>query len=480
MRVNPMPQNEQTMDTSHHILVVDNDEKMAKTLALALRDFGYRCQIAFSGDEGLSRVHQENFDLILTDLVMPGFDGITFVRSVKAISPNIPIIMMTGYGSIDTAVQAMKAGAFDYLNKPVRLDELQVHVEQALASHEVLIEVQELKDRLKEFQSQNSIIGKSQAMHSIITQVEQIAPSSANVLITGETGTGKERIAEVIHVLSPRSEQPMIKVNCGALPESLLESELFGHVKGAFTGAYKDHQGRFEMADGGTIFLDEISEMSLAAQVRMLRVLQEGEFERVGSSKSIHVDVRVLAASNRDLHEQVQKGNFREDLLYRINVFHLKLPPLRDRKGDIPLLAQHFIDKYARKNDKKILGVGQHAMEALEKYHWPGNVRELENVIEHGVIMTRGDRILMEHLPDFFQRLGDQDSESEPSKDGRIVIPLGFSATQSEAIIIRRTLDMTQGDKEAAARILGYSTRTLYRKMKEHDIALEHGANQKE
>lgn len=475
-----MPSNEQKIETNHYILVVDNDEKMAKTLARALREFGYRCQIAFSGDEGLSYVNQENFDLILTDLVMPGFDGITFVRSVKAISPTIPIIMMTGHGSVDTAVQAMKAGAFDYLNKPVRLDDLQVHVEQALASHEVLVEVQELKDRLKEFQTQNAIIGKSQAMRSIITQVEQIAPSSANVLITGETGTGKERIAEAIHALSPRSDKPIVKVNCGALPESLLESELFGHVKGAFTGAYKDHQGRFEMADGGTIFLDEISEMSLAAQVRLLRVLQEGEFERVGSSKSIHVDVRVLAASNRDLHEQVQKENFREDLLYRINVFHLKLPPLRDRKGDIALLAQHFVEKYASKNAKPILGVGQHAMEALEKYHWPGNVRELENVIEHGVIMSRGDRILMEHLPELFQGLGNQEAVGLPAKDGKITIPLGFSATQSEAIIIRRTLDMTQGDKEAAARILGFSTRTLYRKMKEHDIDLEHGSNQPE
>ncbi|MBN2327058.1 MAG: sigma-54-dependent Fis family transcriptional regulator [Candidatus Omnitrophica bacterium] len=473
-----MPNNEQSMEASHYILVVDNDQKMAKTLSRALQDLGYRCRIALSGDQGLNCVHQENFDLILTDLVMPGFDGITFVRSVKTIAPNIPIIMMTGHGSVDTAVKAMKAGAFDYLNKPIRFDELQVHVEQALASHEVLIQVQELKDRLKEFQTQNPIIGKSQAMRSIITQVEQIAPSTANVLITGETGTGKERIAEAIHILSPRSEKPIVKVNCGALPESLLESELFGHMKGAFTGAYKDHKGRFETANGGTIFLDEIGEMSPPAQVRLLRVLQEGQFERVGSSHTVYVDVRVLAATNCDLHERVLEGKFREDLLYRINVFHLILPPLRDRNGDIALLAQHFVEKYSQKNKKRILGVGQRAMRALEAYSWPGNVRELENVIEHGVIMSRGDRIQLEHLPGFFQNLNPRQSDFPSPSNGKIVIPLGFSAEQSEAIIICRTLEMTQGDKEAAAQILGFSTRTLYRKMKEHNISLEHGVNQ--
>ncbi len=470
-----MPE-ETSPQTGHYILVVDNDEKMARTLSRALRGLGYRCRIALSGDEGLIYVQEDRFDLILTDLVMPGFDGITFVRSVKAIAPMIPIIMMTGHGSVDTAVQAMKAGAFDYLNKPVRLDDLQAHVEQALASHEALVEVQELKDRLKEFQNQNAIIGKSQAMRNIITQVEQIAPSTANILITGETGTGKEKIAEAIHALSPRSDHPMIKVNCGALPESLLESELFGHMKGAFTSAYKDHQGRFEMADGGTIFLDEISEMSLSAQVRLLRVLQEGEFERVGSSRPIHVDVRVLAATNRNLQEEVKKGRFREDLFYRINVFHLRLPPLRERQGDIALLAQHFVEKYAWKNGKDVLGVGQQAMEALNNYHWPGNVRELENVIEHGVIMARGDRIQLENLPDLFGQIGRVGESSSSQLQGKIVIPLGFSAIQSESIVIRRTLDMTQGDKEAAAQILGYSTRTLYRKMKEHNISLDHGA----
>ncbi|MGI6456803.1 MAG: sigma-54-dependent transcriptional regulator [bacterium] len=455
-----------------HILIVDDDERMAKTIARALQAQGYTCQIALSGDQGLNYVHDQHFDLILTDLVMPGFDGVTFVRSVKAIDPNIPIIMITGHGTIDTAVESMKAGAFHYLTKPIRLQELQVYVNKALDSREMLVEVQELKDRLKNFDRGHRIIGKSQGIRNIITQVEQIAPSTATVLITGETGTGKEIIAETIHLLSPRAHKNMIKVNCGALPESLLESELFGHTKGSFTGAYKDHQGRFEVADGGTIFLDEIGEMSPASQVRLLRVLQEGEFERVGSTKPIQIDVRVIAATNRDLAELVKEGTFRQDLYYRINTFHLEIPPLSERKDDIPLLAQHFIEKYAEKNNKKIEGLGEYAYQALLNYTWPGNVRELENVIEHGVIMAKGDRIVIEDLPDRLQHVVEKPAQAAPHN---IVIPLGYSAQKSEGIILRRTLEMTQGDKEAAAKILGYSTRTLYRKMKEHKISLDTG-----
>lgn len=473
-------QSDDVSKKGYTILVVDDDETMARTLMRALTRQGYQCFTALSGDQGLNLIHDNRFDLILTDLVMPGFDGVTFVRTVKTIDPNIPIIMMTGYGSVDTAVEAMKAGAFDYITKPVRLEELMVYVEKALASHETLVEVQELKDRLKDFQKQNVIIGKSQAMRNIITQIEQIAPSTANVLITGETGTGKEMIAEVIHQLSPRADKPMVKVNCGALPESLLESELFGHTKGSFTGAYRDHQGRFETANEGTIFLDEIGEMSPTAQVRLLRVLQEGEFERVGSSHPIKVNVRVIAATNRNLIEQVKKGLFREDLLYRINVFHLKLPSLNERDGDIPLLAQHFIEKYAKKNNKKVLGLGQYAMEALEKYAWPGNVRELENVIEHGVIMARSDLVKLQDLPEIFHHIREKDDRMEPKAVGKIVIPFGVSATQAEGITIRRTLELTQGDKEATAKILGFSTRTLYRKLKEHNIVTQNGNNEQE
>ncbi len=455
-----------------HILIVDDDEHMAKTLSRVLSAQGYECYVALSGDQGLGLMHEKRFDLILTDLVMPGFDGVTFVRSVKSIDPNIPVIMITGYGSIDNAVESMKAGVYHYLTKPVRLAELQVYVEKALASHEMLTEVHELKERLKDYQAQNLIIGNSTAMRKVIAQAEQVAPSSATVLITGETGTGKEMIADMIHRISPRKDQEMIRVNCGALPENLLESELFGHVKGAFTNAYKDHQGRFESANGGTIFLDEIGEMSLSAQVRLLRVLQEGEFEPVGSSKPVKVDVRVIAATNKNLQERVKQGKFRDDLFYRINVFHLRLPPLREREGDISLLAHHFVEKYAKKNSKEIVGLGRNALEALEKYHWPGNVRELENVIEHGVIMARGNHIVLEDLPESFSG----DKQDQPSK---IVIPLGFSAQQSEGVILRRTLEMTQGDKEAAAKILGFSPRTLYRKLKEHHIPSSYGSESK-
>ncbi|MFB3785945.1 MAG: sigma-54-dependent transcriptional regulator [bacterium] len=467
-----MPPLEEKAATGHRILIVDDDEKMARMLSKALASQGHQCTIALSGEQGLGLVHSQQFDLIITDQVMPGFDGVTFVRTVKSIDSSIPIIMMTGHGSIDMAVEAMKAGAFDFLTKPVRLAELQVYVDKALESHEVLVEVQELKDRLKNFQKKNMIVGKSQAMRSIITQMEQIAPSTATVLITGETGTGKEMIAEVIHALSPRSKEPIIKVNCGALPESLLESELFGHVKGSFTGAYKDHQGRFESANGGTIFLDEIGEMSPSAQVRLLRVLQEGEFERVGSSHPVQVDVRVIAASNRDLHKMAREGKFRRDLLYRINVFNLKLPPLRERRGDIALLAQHFIEKYAQKNGKNVRGLGQYAYEALENYDWPGNVRELENVIEHGVILARGDLIRLGDLPDVFHQPRKEERDGI-NDNGKIVLPLGMTAAQSEGILIRRTLDLTHWDKNVTAKILGFSPRTLYRKLKEHNIPLE-------
>ncbi len=459
-----------------HILVVDDDETMAKTLTRALQSQGHDSESALSPEQGLRMVHENRYDLVLTDLVMPGIDGISLVRSIKAYDPNIPIILMTGYASVDNAVEAMKAGAFHYLTKPVRLHELHIFVEKALASHEMVLEVQELKDKLRGLESQNIIVGKSQAMRNVITQIEQIAPSTATVLITGETGTGKEMIANAIHALSRRADKPMVKVNCGALPETLLESELFGHNKGSFTGAYKDQVGRFEMADGGTIFLDEIGEMSPSAQVKLLRVLQESIFERVGSGKSIEIDVRVIAATNRDLMDEVKNTTFREDLYYRINVFNLKLPPLRDRIGDITILAQHFIEKYAKKNDKEVVGLGEHAHKALEAYSWPGNVRELENVIEHGVILAKGDRILVDDLPELIRNATLSEDEATTT-GGRITIPLGYSAIQSEGVIIRKTIEMTKGDKEAAAKILGYSTRTLYRKMKEHHISLDAGAD---
>ncbi len=460
---------DETAKSPNHILIVDDDEAVARTLSQILSKFGYRCRTASSGEEGLASIRIFPFDLILTDLVMPGFDGMTFIRTVKSIDPTIPIIMMTGYGSIDTAVEAMRAGAIEFITKPVKNIELRLHVEKALASREVLVENRELKDQLEDYRMKKTPVGKSRAMQKIATQIEQIAPSDATVLVTGETGTGKELIAEAIHRSSQRSDRPMIKVNCGALPESLLESELFGHVKGAFTGAYKDHQGRFEAADGGTLFLDEISEMTPSAQVRLLRVLQEGEFDRVGSSTPVKVDVRVIAATNRDLRKRVENGLFRKDLLYRINVFNLTLPPLRDRQGDITLLTHYFIERYAKKNNKRVLGVGQNALTALENYSWPGNVRELENAIEHGVVMAQGDRILLEDLPGVSQ-------QSQPSQN--ITIPLGSSALQAEGLVLRRTLEMTQGDKEATAKILGFSPRTLYRKIKEHHIPLHFGIDE--
>ena len=454
------------------VVVVDDDPSVCDALLLLLRIDGFEAASFGDGESFFESLTSSTPSCVILDLQLPGRSGLAVLKQLSDMHFAPPVFVISGQSDIPMAVEAMKAGAFDFLTKPVRLAELQVYVDKALESHEMLVEVQELKDRLKNFQKKNMIVGKSQAMRDIITQMEQIAPSTATVLITGETGTGKEMIAEVIHALSPRSSQPIIKVNCGALPESLLESELFGHVKGSFTGAYKDHQGRFESANGGTLFLDEIGEMSPSAQVRLLRVLQEGEFERVGSSHPVQVDVRVIAATNRDLHKMVREGKFRRDLLYRINVFNLRLPPLRERRGDIPLLAQHFIEKYAQKNGKNVRGLGQYAYEALENYDWPGNVRELENVIEHGVILARSDLIRLGDLPEIFHQPHKEDQES-PKDHGKIVLPLGMSATQSEGILIRRTLDLTHWDKNAAAKILGFSPRTLYRKIKEHNIPLD-------
>ncbi len=447
-------------------MIVDDDETMATTLARAVSQDGYRALTAHSGHEGLRMVSEHSPDLVITDMVMPGMDGISFVRSLKAIDPTLPIIMITGHGSIDTAVEAMREGAFHYLTKPVRMRELLMHVTKALDSREALAEKRYLKEQLQKRYRHETIIGRSQAMREVMNLVEQVAPSTATVLITGETGTGKEVVAEAIHFLSPRAGRPLVKVNCGALPDTLVESELFGHVRGAFTGAHRDRQGRFEAADDGTIFLDEIAEMSLAAQVRLLRVLQEGEFERVGGTSPVRVNVRVIASTNQPLEKAVEQQRFREDLYYRIKVFHIHLPPLRERREDIPLLAHHFMTKYAERNGKRLVGFGEKAMEILESHSWPGNVRELVNTIDYAGVMAISDRITASDLP--------RDLRPQEERADKIVIPAGVTASEAEGILIRRTLDLAKGDKESASAMLGFSLRTLYRKLKEHNIPLDY------
>lgn len=453
----------------HNILVVDDDRRMVNTLQRALTTDSVHITGTTSGMEALGLVRQSSFDLVITDLLMPEVDGLAVTRGIHNIDPTVPIIVLTGNGSIDSAVEAMRAGAFDYLLKPIRMPELRLIAGRALESREVIVENKNLRERLKAFVAKDLIIGKSPRMRELLTTMEQVAPSTATVLITGDTGTGKELVADTLHNLSPRADAALVKVNCGALPESLIESELFGHVKGSFTGAVRDHTGRFELANGGTLFLDEIGEMSPPSQVRLLRVLQEGIFERVGGTKPTQVDVRVVAATNQNLVDLVKQGLFREDLYYRIHVICLHLPPLRERREDVVLLANHFMRRYAERNSKDIRGIGEEALARLQAYNWPGNIRELENAIEHGVVLAKGDRITVEDLPTHVR-------DKQPlSPRGDIAIPLGWSLDRAEAEIIRETLERFGGDKEAAANILGCSERTLYRKLREHRRLREHG-----
>jgi len=449
---------------ARRILVIDDDPKMCESLSQVLGREGYEVQQAYRGEEGLERIRERNFDLVLTDLSMPGMDGLGLLKSVKTIAPDTGVIIITGYGTIDSAVRAMKHGATDYITKPIRAPQLRLVVSKALATHDLMVENKYLRSRLQEKYSPSRVVGQSAAMRKILGMVEQVAPSKATVLLTGETGTGKEMIAETIHYLSPRANKPFVKVNCAALPETLLESELFGHEKGAFTGAHREREGRFEYADRGTLFLDEIGEMSPSAQLRLLRVLQEGEFERVGSTRPIRVDVRVIAATNSDLASRVRQRAFREDLYYRIKVIHIELPPLRQRREDIPILVQHFIEKYNKVNQRAVQGIGQQVLDRMLAYDWPGNVRELENVIERAVIMTEGRMIRMVDLP--------EEIRGRDPKEEQITLPLGLTLQDAERLIIQKTLDRLGGDKQTASRILGISGRTLYRKLKEYEIEL--------
>ncbi|MGA8243283.1 MAG: sigma-54 dependent transcriptional regulator, partial [Desulfobacterales bacterium] len=382
----------------------------------------------------------------------------------KEISPDIPIIMMTAYASVDTAVQAMRSGAYDYLTKPLDIDELKILVAKALRHHQLEQENIFLKEQLGSRFDFSNIIGRSCAMKELLETVAMVAPSEATVLILGESGTGKELIANAIHQNSPRSNHPFIKVNCAALPETLLESELFGHEKGAFTGAVSRRQGRFHLAHKGSILLDEIAEMSMATQSKILRVLQEREFEPIGSSETIKVDTRIITATNKNLEEEVRANRFREDLYYRINVVNLTVPSLRDRREDIPLLVDFFLKRYAKKNHRNLKGFTPKAMDLLMRYDWPGNIRELENVVERSVIMMRGDFITPDEFPGVLKSL-DPEYEQISAE-----ILSGKSLKEMEKTMIMRTLQETDGNRTHAAEILGISRRTLQLKLKEYGV----------
>ncbi|MDY0096679.1 MAG: sigma 54-interacting transcriptional regulator, partial [Candidatus Vecturithrix sp.] len=388
-----------TVQKKAHILVVDDDPNHLKTLQTIVRSWGYQVSVADDGAKAVESVKDRPFALILMDVRMAQMSGIEALRKIKQYNPAIPILIMTAYSSVDSAVEALKAGAYDYLTKPLDFEVLKINLARALEHTGLKAENIVLKSKLSADYELENIIGKSNPMKELVDMMAMIAPSEATVLITGESGTGKELIAKSIHHNSWRKERPMVVINCAALTETLLESELFGHEKGAFTGADNRREGRFMQADKGTIFLDEISETSPAMQAKLLRVIQEREFQRVGGEETLSVDVRILAATNRDLEEDVRQGEFREDLFYRLNVVTLRVPPLRERQDDVPLLAQHFLGKYAEKNRKQVKGISPLAMDMLLKYAWPGNVRELENTIERAVILLPDNHITEKELP---------------------------------------------------------------------------------
>jgi two-component system response regulator HydG len=399
------------------------------------------------------------------DIRMIKMSGLEALGEIKAINPAIPIIIMTAYSSVETAVEALKKGAYDYLTKPLDFDDLRLTISRAMDHTRLKEENRQLRENLgKHFDRQN-IIGRSPAMVKLLETVAQVAPSEATVLLAGESGTGKEMIAGAIHFNSPRKDAPFVKINCAAITETLLESELFGHEKGAFTGAHKRKEGRFYQAHGGSLFLDEISEMSLAMQVKLLRVLQERELIRVGGEEVIKIDVRVIAATNRDLLEEIERGKFREDLYYRLNVVTLNMPPLRDRREDIPLLAQHFLEIFSEKNRKQIKGFTPQSMDLLLKYNWPGNVRELMNAVERGVVLSRSEYLDEEEL---HLILGDNSSDmaSGPTDFLHSNLPL----EEVEKVSILSTLESTGGNKSEAARRLGITRKTLHKKLKKYGL----------
>jgi two-component system response regulator HydG len=451
-----------------NILLVDDHKPFRDSLAKILGGEGFRVFPANDGEEALDILRKEFIHLVLTDLKMPKMDGVELLKVAKTIRPEIEVILITGYATVDTAVTAMKEGAYDYIQKPFKPREILKLVRKAVEKQSLVLENRMLQERIKDFQKVEKIVGRSPAMKKVLEIVAQVAPSSATVLIQGESGTGKEVIAQAIHDLSPRASKPFIKVSCAALPETLLEAELFGYERGAFTGAMARKEGRFELANGGTLFLDEIGEVSPTVQVKLLRVLQVGEFERLGGTKTIRADVRIVAATNMNLLEAVERKAFREDLYSRLNVITLTLPPLREREGDIPLLAHHFLEIFTKKNSKEVKGFTQEALEVMLQYSWPRNVRQMENAIERAVVLTKGEMITLGDLPPEILKGVESRIQKAVLMDGKTIsISLGTSIETIEKRVIEETLRLSRGDKNLASKILGISARTIYRKIEE-------------
>lgn len=449
------------MNARPTVLIVEDEKNTREGLQRALRK-NYQTILAGNGERALHLIKTNKVDVVLTDLRMPGMDGLTLVRKVLAKDPSPVCILLTAYGSIESAVEAMKAGAYDFLTKPINLDQLDLVLRRALHSRQLESDNRSLRSQLDKKFGMENIVGKSSAMETLFDLIRQVAPSKATVLIQGESGTGKELVAHAIHRLSPRASGPFIGVHCAALSQNLLESELFGHEKGAFTGATERRQGRFELAEGGTLFLDEISDMDTATQVKLLRVLEERTYERVGGEETLEADIRLITATNRDPAKLISEGTFRQDLFFRLNVVTIIIPPLRERTDDIPLLVRHFIREFAQENKKNIEGITPEAMHEFFAYPWPGNVRELRNTIERMVVLTRGKKLTVRDLPPSIR------------VDSRQTLALGNKSTISIKEASRQTiiaaLDANHDNRSRAAKQLGISRRTLHRKLHEFGL----------
>jgi DNA-binding NtrC family response regulator len=444
---------------AERVLIVEDDAAARVGLEQLVRSWGFTAESAKDGEDALEKVTTFRPAIVITDLVMPRMDGLGLLRALQQQGADTTTLLLTAQGTVETAVEAMKEGAYDYLTKPVDIQRLKILLDKIVERLETLREVKSLRRQLREHGTFGSMIGNSPEMRKIYQVVEQAAPTSASVLITGESGTGKELVAQTIHQLSPRAAFQFIAINCAAIPETLLESEIFGHEKGAFTGAADRRQGCFELADRGTLFLDEIGEMTPATQVKLLRVLQEQKFRRLGGRAEQSVDVRIIAATNADPVEAVRQGKLREDLFYRLNVFSLRLPPLRERKEDLPLLIQSFINEFNARNQKVVAGVEHEAMRLLEQHAWPGNVRELRNVIERATILAPGQFIEAKHLPPVVE--GDVPS----SREAPMALAAGITVEEAERRLIMMTLAHTRDNKTRAAEILGISLKTLHNKL---------------
>lgn len=455
------------------ILVVDDLENSRKVLAsLLVRKGGHQVEQAPDGESAIQRLREKYFDLIITDMRMKKVDGLEVLKQTKKMHPTSEVIVITAFGTIESGVEAMKLGAYDYIQKDYNNEEFLLLVKRALEKHEAVIEVQQLREALREKYKFDNIIGNSEPLNNVLKLAYQVSQTDSTVLLTGETGTGKELIAKAIHLNSHRRDKPMLTINCASLPENLLDSELFGHMKGSFTGAIRDKKGLFEEADLGTIFLDEIGDIAPQTQVRLLRFLQDGELRRIGENRSIRVDVRMIAATNKNLEEEVKNKTFREDLYYRLNVIPIHIPPLRDRKEDIPMLVDHFIKVYAKKNNKDIKGVSPSAMSFFIDYDWPGNVRELENVVERSVALARKNIIDSDDLAYSFPKRMHKIQESRSERKD-------MTLDEMEKWLILDTLERYDNNQKVTAQKLGISTTTLWRKLKKYNIDLNPEDDQK-